>query len=137
MFNVSTVTCCPAWSRRLDHRSQQHAATTERSQGVPGTHTARSPFSGPQQAHNTLAAVAEGGSGSEASRSASPAAKEDVAGASPPGFVMPDELLFGEGCSRTLEGLASLACSPEGVRLAHARIGQLGRHQVLRWSVMP
>ncbi len=124
-------------SRRLDHRSQQHAASADRSQGqsVGQGHTARSPFAGPQQtSHQTLAAVAEGGSGSEASPSGSPAERdagaESAHAADPLQPQIIDELLLRQGCSQTLGGLASLASSPEGVRLTHARIGKLGKHQV-------
>lgn len=41
-----------------------------------------------------------------------------------------EEVLVGGCLAQTLEALVALANGPEGVRLAHARVGQLGRQQV-------
>lgn len=118
--------------RRLDHRSLQHTAGAERPAGSAGpaapTGQGKSPFSGPAQAPQPmLAVVAEGGSGSEASPTRSPSG--DDADASLP-VASAEQRLVGGSLLRSLEALQRLCHSPEGTRLAHARVGQLGRQQV-------
>lgn len=133
---MPSVSPCHVMYRRLDHRNIQHAASTERPAASAGPATtgsaARNPFSGQSQASQpVLAAVAEGGSGSDASPTDSPAGRAgNVSAPEALPAIAAEERLVGGALIQSLETLQRLCQSPEGQRLAHARVGQLGRHQV-------
>lgn len=136
-ISMLTILSCCGMYRRVDHRTVQFTSSTERPAGPAAAAAAtgaapKNPFAGQSQAAlPMLAAVAEGGSGSEASPTDSPAGQAghaSVPKAAPE--IAAEERLVGGTLIQSLEILQRLCSSPDGQRLAHARVGQLGRHQV-------
>ncbi|KAK9836512.1 hypothetical protein WJX74_002045 [Apatococcus lobatus] len=115
--------------RRREHRHQQHTAVAERPSGsAGGTATGGLPCSGlSQPPQPVLAVVAEGGSGSEASPADSPAGDAVVGNVTSAAEIPAEQRLVGGSLVQSLEALQRLCHSPDGQRLAHARVGQLGR----------